>query len=77
MTVNDMTALNWVMPTIDSVPQEALGIPWFKSMDVRLAWPFTIKDRVTIEPSASVFNVFNFWNAFLPGNSMNQSLLPE
>ncbi len=76
MTVNDMTALNWVMPTIDSVPQEALGIPWFKSMDVRLAWPFTIKDRVTIEPSASVFNVFNFWNAFLPGNSMNQSLLP-
>lgn len=76
MTANDMVALNWIMPTIDSVPQQAVGIPWFKSMDVHLAWPFTIKDHVTIEPSASVFNVFNFSNAFLPGNSMNNSLLP-
>ena len=76
MTVNDMTALNWVMPTIDSVPQQAVGIPWLKSMDLKFFWPFTIKDRVTLEPSASVFNVFNFWNGFLPGNSMNQSLLP-
>ncbi len=76
MTANDMVALNWVMPTIDSVPQQAVGIPWFKSIDVRLAWPFTIRDRVTLEPSASAFNVFNFWNAFLPGNSMNNSLLP-
>jgi len=76
MTVNDMTALNWVMPTIDSVPQQAVGIPWLKSMDLNLRWPFTIKDRLTVEPSASVFNVFNFGNAFLPGNMMNQSLLP-
>jgi hypothetical protein len=76
MTVNDMTALNWVMPTVDSVPQQAVGIPWFKSMDLKFFWPFTVKDRVTIEPSATVFNVLNCWNAFLPGNMMNQSLLP-
>lgn len=76
MTPNDMTALNWVMPTINSPAPQAVGIPWFKSMDLRLYWPFSIKDRVTIEPSASVFNIFNFWNAFLPGNSMNSSLLP-
>jgi Carboxypeptidase regulatory-like domain len=76
MTPADMTALNWVMPTIDSVANQTVGIPWLKSMDVKLYWPFNIKDRVTIEPSASVFNVFNFWNAFLPGNSMNGALLP-
>jgi hypothetical protein len=35
-----------------------------------------VKERVTIEPSASVFNVFNFWNAFLPGNLPGASLLP-
>jgi hypothetical protein len=76
MTPTDMTALGWVMPTLGSVTPAALGIPWFKSMDARLSWPLNIKDRLTIEPSASVFNIFNFWNAFLPGNLPNPSLLP-
>jgi hypothetical protein len=76
MTQADMQALGWVMPTIASPAANAIGIPWFKSMDARLYWPFHYKDRVTIEPSASVFNVFNFWNAFLPGNLPNASLLP-
>jgi hypothetical protein len=76
MTINDMTALGWVLPSINSVAVNAPGIPWFKSLDARLAWPFHIKDRVTIEPSASVFNVFNFWNAFMPGNLPNGSMLP-
>jgi Carboxypeptidase regulatory-like domain len=76
MTANDMAALGWVMPSIDSVALNAPGIPWFKSLDARLAWPFHFKDRLTLEPSASVFNVFNFWNAFMPGNLPNASLLP-
>jgi hypothetical protein len=45
-------------------------------MDLRVAWPLKVKDRVTIEPSASVFNVFNFANAFQPGNMPSGSLLP-
>ncbi|MGA8623058.1 MAG: carboxypeptidase regulatory-like domain-containing protein [Candidatus Sulfotelmatobacter sp.] len=76
MTASDMTALGWVMPTIASVGPQAVGIPWLKSMDFKASWPFKIKDRVTIEPSASVFNVFNFWNAFLPGNLPSASLIP-
>ncbi len=76
MTAGDMSALGWVMPTIASVGPNAIGIPWLKSMDFKASWPFKIKDRVTIEPSASVFNVFNFWNAFLPGNLASASLIP-
>jgi hypothetical protein len=45
-------------------------------MDMRVAWPIKIKDRVTIEPSASVFNVLNFVNLFQPGNLPGASLLP-
>ena len=76
MTPSDMVALGWVMPTINSVAPYAIGIPWQKSMDAKLSWPLKVKDRVTIEPSASVFNVFNFWNAFLPGNLPGASLNP-
>jgi len=76
MTAGDMTALGWVMPTLNSVAPGALGIPWLKSLDLKAAWPFKIKEHVTIEPSASVFNVFNFANAFLPNNLPAASLLP-
>jgi len=76
MNGSDMSALGWVMPQLGSVAQGAVGIPWLKSMDLKAAWPIKIKERVTIEPSASVFNVFNFANAFLPGNLPGASLLP-
>ncbi|MFZ0299294.1 MAG: TonB-dependent receptor [Candidatus Sulfotelmatobacter sp.] len=76
MTTQDMTALGWVMPTVDSVANHAVATPWLKTMDLRLSWPIKVKDRVTIEPSASVFNVFNFANAFQAGNMPSGSLLP-
>ena len=76
MTPSDMVALGWVMPTLGSVAPYALGIPWLKTMDMRASWPIKIKERVTIEPSASVFNVFNLVNTFLPGNLPGASLLP-
>jgi hypothetical protein len=76
MTTVDMAALGWVLPTVNGVAPEAVGIPWLKTLDMRVSWPFTLKDRVTIEPSATVFNVFNFWNASLPGNLPSASLIP-
>jgi hypothetical protein len=77
MTSTDMTELGWVMPQIGSVAPNAVGIPWLKTMDLRASWPFKIRERVTIEPSASVFNVFNITNAFLPGNLPSASLTPS
>jgi hypothetical protein len=76
MSVPDMVALGWVMPQVGSVPPNEQAGPWLKSMDLKASWPFKIRDRVTIEPSASVFNVFNFANEFQPGNLPGASLLP-
>jgi len=75
MTSSDMAALGWVMPTLPVVNPTAINMPWLKSFDVRVAWPIKIKDRITIEPSASVFNAFNFANAFLPGSLPIASVL--
>ena len=76
LTQGDMNALGWVMPVIGSVPPGATNFPWLKSLDLKAAWPIKIRDRFTVEPSASVFNVFNFANSFLPGNLPVASLLP-
>ena len=76
MTQGDLSALGWVMPTLGSVAPGAVGIPWLKSLDLKASWPIKIKEHVTVEPSASIFNVFNFANAFLPGNLPGASLVP-
>jgi hypothetical protein len=68
MTGADMTALGWVMPSLASVAPGAVGFPWLKSLDLKAAWPIKIGEHFVIEPSASVFNIFNFANEFLPGN---------
>ncbi|MGB8731292.1 MAG: hypothetical protein WCC99_08595, partial [Candidatus Sulfotelmatobacter sp.] len=68
MTTADMTALAWTLPTLANVQPGALGFPWLKSFDLKASWPIKIAERVTIEPSAGIFNLFNFSNSFLPGN---------
>jgi hypothetical protein len=68
MTGADMTALGWVLPTLNNVAPGAVGFPWLKSFDLKASWPIKVKERLTIEPSASIFNIFNFSNNFLPGN---------
>jgi len=53
-----------------------VGIPWLKSLDLKASWPIKVKEHVTIEPSASVYNVFNLANSFMPGNLPAASLVP-
>ena len=68
MTSADMSAMGWVMPALGLVPPGAVEFPWLKSMDLKGAWPIKIGEHLSIEPSASIFNLFNFANSFLPGN---------
>jgi hypothetical protein len=76
MTNADMTALGWVMPTIPSVNINSINVPWLQLFDLRASWPVTFRDRITIEPSAAVFNLFNFGNAGQAGNMFGNSLYP-
>ena len=76
MTQADLNALGWVLPQLATVNPNAKNFPWLKSTDFKAAWPIKIRERITIEPSASIFNVFNFVNTFLPGNLPQASLLP-
>jgi hypothetical protein len=53
------------------VPGHYAQATWLKAIDLRLAWPFQIGERVRLEPNASVFNVFNFANFGGAGNQLN------
>jgi Carboxypeptidase regulatory-like domain len=70
LTAADLTALGWVLPTLQSNMAGASNFTWLKSFDFGAAWPIPLlKDgRLKVTPSVGIFNVFNFRNAFLPGN---------
>jgi len=76
LTTADLNALGWVLPTLPNVSPGAVNFTWLKAFDLSAAWPIPIlKDgRLTITPSVSAFNLFNFSNTFLPGNLASGTL---
>jgi hypothetical protein len=52
-------------------PPNQLPFTWVKAFDFSLSWVGRIKERVSIQPSISAYNVFNFANFNLPPGVMN------
>jgi hypothetical protein len=50
---------------------DVAGLGWLKTFDVRVSWEHTYHDRISFEPSVSFFNLLNFANFDLPGNTQN------
>lgn len=72
-TLAQLQALGGVLPTLD-MPTSVQGLGWLKTFDLRLSYPKRIRERLTIEPSVSVFNAFNMSNFDAPGLTLNGNL---
>ena len=74
-TSSQLLALGAVTPTIASAPAGNIGMGWLKSVDFRFAWPISLPEwaghQVTIEPSVTAFNMFNFANFDTSVNSLS------
>jgi len=46
----------------------------FRAFDLTMSWQGKFKERVTLAPSVGVYNLFNFANFDLPGNTLSGSL---
>jgi Carboxypeptidase regulatory-like domain len=45
-----------------ALPTNPVGLSWMKTLDFSFAWVGHVGERLTIEPSVSFFNLFNFRN---------------
>jgi len=72
-TLAQLQALGGVLPTLQ-VPTAPIGLGWLKTVDLRLSYPIKIREKMSLEPSISLFNAFNFGNYDLPGNTLNGTL---
>ena len=61
-TGDQLTQLGAVADSLPLAPADQMNMSWARGFDAKFAWPIRIKERVTIEPSFSVFNLFNFGN---------------
>ena len=69
-TQSELVSLQAVIPTIQAPPANNAGNGYYKNVDTVLSWPFKLRERLTILPSISFFNVFNFVNyGYLSGLS--------
>jgi hypothetical protein len=75
-TAGQLTALGGVADTLTyDAPAEQASLGWLKNIDLRMSFPFKIGERFTIEPTAAVYNLFNFVNYDTSPTTRLQGLL--
>jgi hypothetical protein len=62
------TNANCAPPT---TPGSEVNLGWLHAFDTKLTWTYSIKERLQIQPSVGFYNLFNFANFDLPGNSLS------
>ena len=62
-TKDQLVALGAVADSVPLGPTtDRARLGWLKTVDMRVSWPIKVTERVVVEPSAGMFNVFNFRN---------------
>jgi hypothetical protein len=71
MTAAQLVSLGGVAPQVPLAPPGQVNLAWLRTMDMTLAWTYTIKERFTIKPSVGFYNIGNFVNFDLPESMMS------
>jgi hypothetical protein len=70
LPVNSVCAIS---PPISWAPRGQVNLAWLHALDLRVSWSRKIHKNLTLQPSASFHDVFNFANFDLPGNALSGS----
>jgi len=73
-TLQQLQQANGVAPLLPAPIQDSVGLAWLKDIDLSFGWKYVIKEKLTIQPGISFFNVFNFANFDLPPNVLSPYL---
>lgn len=70
-TLGQLQALGGVQQQVATAPTGQANMDWLRTLDVKLSWVYKVKERVSIEPGVSLYNVANFANFDGPNNPLS------
>jgi Carboxypeptidase regulatory-like domain len=70
-SLQDLQSIGGVFQPLAAPVVDPAGLSWLKTFDIRLGWEHHLGEHVVIAPSISAFNLFNFANFDLPGNTQS------
>jgi hypothetical protein len=73
-TLAQLQALGGVATQVPGVTPGQVGLGWLKAFDAEISWVGHIHERFTIEPSVSIFNMFNLSNFDSAANALTGQL---
>ena len=66
-----LVALGAYAPLIQALPGHFAQATYLKTMDLRLTRPFQVGERMIVQPTIAIFNIFNWANFGGPGNQLS------